>query len=160
MYVSQSPNLGDRDRLWPCLLLVCRNRSNSRDRYQGGCYRAGMRRRSTGLAHTGQARHELCPPHPSQGAGVTPLVPSVPRSRYIRLAKRKAQGSVADGVFHHRMVAPQGVGAFSLGDPSSLRGGQGFGPYHSSPHPSSPASLLFITPLHFVSFFFFYLTHS
>lgn len=114
-----------------------------------------MRRRSTGLAQTGQARHELCPPHPSQGAGVTPLVPSVPRSRCINLAKRKAQGSVADGIFHHWIVAPQGVGCFSLGDPSSLRGGQGFGPYHSSPHPSSPASLLFITLYHSTFFFFF-----
>ena len=69
------------------------------------------------------------------GRGCHPLVP---KSLRVSLAKRKAQGSIADCIFHHRVVAPQGVGAFGLGGPSSLKERQNFSSYHSSPHPSSP----------------------
>lgn len=106
----------------------------------GCCYGAGMRKwymmvPGTGLAQRWQVGHELFLPQPSQGVGVTLPGPSVPNP--WRVILRKVQDSVADGVFHHRIVAAQGVGAFRKGGPSNLGERQGFSSHPSFPDPRS-----------------------
>lgn len=90
-----------------------------------------------GLAQRWQVRHGLSLPHASQGADVTLRVPSVPNPRCVRLADRKAQRRIADGIFHHRIVAAQGLGAFREGGSSNLHEGQGLSSHPSFPHHSS-----------------------
>lgn len=63
---------------------------------------------------------------------------SVPRSWCISLANRKAQSGVTDGIFHHRIVAPQGVGVFGEWGPSNLGERQGLSSCHSFLHLSPP----------------------
>lgn len=91
-----------------------------------------------GLAQRWQVGQVLFLPQPSQDADVTLPVPSVPKPRCVRLADRKAQRRIADGIFHHRIVAAQGLEAFREGGSSNLCEGQG-----SSSHPSFPHQVSF-----------------
>lgn len=108
-----------------------------------------------GLAQRWQVGHGLSLQKPSQGAHVTLPVPSVPNPWCVRLADRKAQRRVADGIFHHWIVAAQGLGAFREGGSSNLHEGHSFSSHPSFPHHSSLpweadgpgfSTVLFITP--------------
>lgn len=110
-----------------------------------------------GLAQRWQVRHGLSLPQPPPPPGCRchPPGPSVPSPRRVRLADRKAQRRIADGIFHHRIVAAQGLGAFREGGSSNLHEGQGLSSHPSFPHHSSLpreadspgcSTALFITP--------------
>lgn len=73
----------------------------------------------TGLTQSQQEGLELFF-HLPPGCGVTLPASSVPSPLRVSLANGKAQGSVADGIFHHWVEAAQGVGAFREGGPPDL----------------------------------------
>lgn len=90
-----------------------------------------------GLGQRWQVGHGLFLPQPSQDADVTLPIPSVPNPGCVSLASRKAQHRIADRIFHHRIVAAQGLEAFREGGSSNLHEGQGFSSHPSFPHRSS-----------------------
>ena len=114
---------------WACVLLTQRSRSTSGDwPLPRGLLPSGNEavRVSGCLAwawHKEGRRDRAFPPASLPGCRVTLLVPSVPSSWYVRLGK--AQGGVANAIFHHWIVASQGVGAFREGGPSNLGGRRG-----------------------------------
>lgn len=63
--------------------------------------------------------------------------PCISSSWCVIVADRKAQGSITDGIFHHRIVAPQGVGLFGEWGPSNLL----------LPHKEALATGTFLEPL-------------
>lgn len=93
----------------------------------GACHKDG--RWDTSFSSHSPPRVQVSPPSP---AG-----PSVPNPRRVILVNRKVQDSVADGIFHHRIVAAHGVGAFRKGGPSNLGERRGFSSHPSLPNPSS-----------------------
>lgn len=106
----------------------------------GCCYGAGMRKWYLMVPATKMAGGTRAfPPTALPGCRCHPPPPgpSVPNPRRVILVNRKVQDSVADGIFHHRIVAAHGVGAFRKGGPSNLGERRGFSSHPSFPNPSS-----------------------